>query len=917
MSETTRHDDEDVQAQDDPDGKYRHGASITPSVTRRGLLKAGAAAGAAAALPGQAVADHGGNDPIGINDDGTEEDEAHDGLANRPVRVAAGGTVAGAMTLTPLGPLAGAALGYDLANGEVDIDAAADYLFGEFIAGDSVDEQLQVDIRAHAGDVKNELNWTLKQLDNRLDLAENNWIAQSKFAFVQAVNAGKSKSECINAAEQAIFDAATPVQKSLLAIEEAAALRHVSFDAREDAADIQFDGSSDTSGKVTYFHQTEEVEGLVPLHVTLLNGETHETWAAYCKRTPNSSEPEREIAHSYTGADSGTPDLTLPNYTRMSEFVEEAAWDSDLSMDIVTDADGNKYEGLSSVIENYNVYDQAGNPLNMQPAFIEDWQASSPAEYSDLNGYVQREFFEFVETLRSEMATFASDAYDAIEEDEINVDKLVTPLVYGEELARDWATAGDTGHARSTLAYLGADSSLETSMDITVAETDAPSTTVTADSTDPLEYTDVSVINGGTVDVTVDHRAPRADTGDVVVQDGDESIEVRVTPYTDDESDPTYIVERVDVYVSSQAAAVESRVGRDGDGDAVAYIPHSDLDTDDTGDYTIESVDVVTVDTSGGTDTATVDSSVGVTTVINGHDYGITYEDAALATDWRPQDKDPDTGEKDVSRQSYRYEDYQFSSTSGSANIYLRIPYDSKDESVTPPEYTVPSSGAVELRAFGGSSTATKLHVTNDNGTTVTVDVTDETEKTIDHTTFDDNTSAAYQIEKIEIEYDDGSGPYTDTVDSGLTPKVLMSTDVELDRFDFLTDKWYTVVSSVDNAVSIVTSDGDWVPVHINDRIRIGEALDADGNQLDGVNLSDTNRHTLDTTRLQTELDRSVDAQQTIDDVTGGGGGGGGSSGGGGGSLSLEALGIGGGALGALYLYFKSGASGGGGRRRR
>jgi hypothetical protein len=69
---------------------------------------------------------------------------------------------------------------------------------------------------------------------------------------------------------------------------------------------------------------------------------------------------------------------------------------------------------------------------------------------------------------------------------------------------------------------------------------------------------------------------------------------------------------------------------------------------------------------------------------------------------------------------------------------------------------------------------------------------------------------------------------------------------------------------------------------------------------VDGVTLSDTNRHTLDVTRVEEEVTRSIELQQKSE---GGGGAGGGGGGGGGGGMNLGVLGVGAGALGALYLW--------------
>lgn len=908
-----QHDDELVSSSSaEVEQTNTGGEGFTP-MTRRTLIKAGAAGAAAATLPGNVAASHAANDPLGINDDGTEATEQHDGQADVPVRIQAGAAVGGAFL--PGGPaLASTALGYDVASdGDFDADpgAVADYLFGDYYQSteEATNEQLQTDIRAHAGTVKNELGWNIKQIQNRIDLAENNWIAQCKFAIIQGINAGDSKTSVVNAAAEALYSAATSAQKSMLAIEESVHLRHAAFNAREKAAGIQPDTTTATSGQVATYSGGYGgiVHGIEPVHITLLDGSTYETWALQGERvsSSNSGSPDGEVLHSHAG---NSPYFLHPSYSRMDDLVEEATYDDGSSTTLWTSAkDGTSYTGNSDGFSHLAVYDQSGNAITLHPDSLDEWTSNNPDVISGnglISHFMAYEFYNRVDALRSEVETLASDLHDAVAAGDINVDDLVTPNVYAENLARDWSTAGDSGHARGLAAYLGMDSSLKTSMSITVAESDSPSSTVKFDATDPISYGSVSLSSGGTVDVTLNHRAPRADTGDVVVTDDNGSVTVEVDAITDDPSAPTYVARRVDIRVSSQTAPIQVRLTGNGDGVGVGHVPHSDLDTDSTGSYTINQIDVVSVDGSGTSYTDTIDSTVGVTALISGHSYGVEYPDAGLATDWRPQDSDPDTWDTSEYFED-DYPDYQFSSSSGSADI--RVAAFISDDSGG--EYTVPSDGYLRVEALN-STEVTQVTVTTLNGTSHTIGMSSQDTGFIAHTTLDSDSTADYVIDTVEVTYDDGTtgAPYTDTVDSGIGTTVILSNTATPVKYDFLVNEWYEVASAGDNSVTIVTGDAEWVDIDNGDWFKISSATDADGNTVQGVTLSETNRHTLTTDRVKEELQRSVDAQQAIDETTGSGGAAGGGSGLGG--SSLGALAMGGGVLGALYLWAKGGSGG-------
>jgi hypothetical protein len=942
MSTTTNPaDDADAES----DGHENAEQAQTHSVTRRQVLGAAAAAGAGATAMRLGVspvaADHGSDDPIDIP---TDDPDAVNGEYEDvdPARIAMTSAAGGALVAGGIGAVAGGALGYTAGTVENETEIVGNFVYGSY--ENRLDTQLQTDVYSHARTVHNENVWNLKQLDNRLDAVETTWIAQAQFECIQKINelgvgdstdtetntdtsttttdsTATEEQQVIDAGVDGVLDAAANAQRNALAIETATIIRHASFDAREDAADIP-DGE-----KVTYLPNDGPVLGVKPLHITLVNGETVEAWGLHTEDEDDSGNTVERVVHSHNGdipiVSTDDPDIPLDSgATQMFELVEEFEYNSDAGR--VEYIDPESGDALRTGTDKLNVhhpdYVGAGNKsVNLIP---------DTAEYSDstgtgLPGWWNTYVYPFTGVLCSEIETYASEVYDAIQAGDIDLGDLTTPSVFAENMARDWSESGDTGMSRELLSSLGIDTDLETSMRITVADQPYPDTVVAPSDRGVSETWSHSLVEAtDSVSVAVKFSDGAKSGSDVIVPPGSPTARVTVDALTDDTDSPSYAVKEITVTAGDGTTTTVS-IGSDGSGDSspvgVGGLWHEDLAGSDTGAYSISQIDVTYI--SDGSEYTETVSSPSLTVNLDPSNTGWTYADAALATDWRPHGGVPENWSETYKKvDSFR--GVSMSEVSGSVDVQSRFKHDgtgggnsttsTSTDTSSYPLYTVPESESLSVGVVSGdTSDVTGIIIGLADQSDHTVDLSSSDNGSVAHTDLlPDDGSGTYTVTTLTIEYNDGSGG-TATTTAGNVDVEISPEQVDIPEFDFMLNKWYdTGTASEDDTIVIADSDGEWVDVQKGDAFKIQSATDVDGNKKDGVTLSDTNRRSLDPSRVEEEVTRAIELEKATEGGGGGAGGGGGGGGGGSGMLAVAVAALGG---GAAYLYSKGVKTGAGG----
>jgi hypothetical protein len=880
---------------------YRHGSTVGPSISRRRVLQGIGAAGAATMLgTGTAAADHGSEDPIDITDPNQETNGDYEDVD--PARIAAGAAVGGAMVAGPVGAAAGAGLGFAAGSLENEYEVVGDWMYGSY--ENRVDTQLQTDIYSHSTTASNENAWNLQQFDNRLELGRNTWIAEAQFKVIQALNAEENESTVVSDGIDGVLNAVAASQESLLAIETAAVLRYASFDAREDIAEIPVADQVTQPG----YQNMDEVLGVKPLHIDLVNGETVEAWGLHVAGQDNNGNPAEYVVHSHLDQKPliGTDDPDLPiSATRMCDLVEEASHNPDGTyeyekveytgpggdtMDTSMDAGHDALlvtppTDASSDVNSVKLFDPtdlASLSNAPDPAHLSEWWTVG--------------VYPLISVLCSEIETYAKDVYGAVESGQINVDDLITPSVFAANLARDWSETGDTGMSRELLANLGVDTDLETSMDIVVADQMDPTTVVAAADRGHSEtWTHSLAQESVNIDFALKFRDAATDgSGGVIVPpNGEPTIRATSSNYTDSQDSPTWAIQSIDV-TTAGGTTVTARVGSDGDGGGIAELWHEDLGS---GSYTISTVDVTY--TSGGSEYTETVASPGLDVTLDPVDTGWTYADAALATDWRPHGGVPEEWSTTV-RDITSFTGVSMSETSSTVDVQVAFAHDGDTDGAD--TFTVPDDQGVDIAMVAGDTanvTGVVVSLAN-QASDVTATVTDGSASIPHADLLPGDDTGQFEITDVTIEYNDGGGGTATTV-AGTVGATLIPETIDIPEYDFLVGNWYSTGNmDSDESAVIVTEDGGWVDIETGDAFKITSATDVDGNAVDGVTLSDTNRHTLDVTRVEEEVTRSIELQQKSE---GGGGAGGGGGGGGGGGMNLGVLGVGAGALGALYLW--------------
>mgnify|MGYP000445226250 CR=1 FL=1 len=523
-------DDENDATGDDSDAEQELYETVGPDagVSRRDVLK-GLGAGAAATVggAGTAYADHGGSDPLADGSDTSTDTEGS--FLDNPTTYGVAATLAG-----PAG-----AFGLKAVE-EYDVgEKVADALFDVF---DNSDSQLQSDTYYHGKTVQQSTRDMLGVIDNHLDGAQHRWIADAKYEVAKKLKNGATESEAVQAARNAVYDAAANLQRNIIKAYEAVVLRHHQFSETVRAH------SSLSVGDVL----TAPSLGLIPFHVELFNGEQVATWGMAIASASNTDT--YYLVHPYAVSD-GNSQLSDNNSKQPWSYIVES--ESELQDRIVSRVDaatsssnvvpfswsgtlldvdsGSAQVGVTQLDSNnpafaYLTSSWYSNELGLSP----ENTATAASEHISMRVHNR------IITAASDAEQIVTDAYSTnIDPDKIATDMITDPVVYTENVAGDWRETGTFGYAQAIALSAGYESDLDAGMDVQV--TFAPGTS----DEETITYKDTSLF--------LDGWSPEHSTSSSSVSDGDFTFNFDVSG-----GDTVAVPQGTSVDVSHASASITS-----------------------------------------------------------------------------------------------------------------------------------------------------------------------------------------------------------------------------------------------------------------------------------------------------------------------------------------------------------------------
>lgn len=447
---------EDVDAEDAPAGGEEEQelySTTGPTITRRDFIRAGAAAGAAAAGAGTASA--------ATNNTTDSDGDTTDGGIHDPPNSIDGGeldvsytlgrdlTEAAIMMYTPIGTTLWAAdnVSYAVTN-------MATWAWGQ-ISGDGEDkqhDQLALDVNAHARTIKNNLSAMVKQNWNTFQMLNNNALVAGEVAAVKAIKSGKSESQTAAAAQQKIYDMIAVYEENFYRILESAIVRLVNLFNQQVVA---YANDSEWQPTIHYKrHQNDSYHhkpiGTRTIKVELVNGDVIETEALACNDGKLNDKTESGTVYIHplfaTNAGQNGHDLTqkVKNYSNLQDSSSNRRTIDRLSTSWHADDD---VDPVALYVEKYDSNNGRVYPF---------WSAANdsggindvvPSGYA--NGwydYIGENVLDRAATLTSDMQTYVSDVWDALQSGDIKrVEEIMSPQAWAELMAGDWLETGSTG----------------------------------------------------------------------------------------------------------------------------------------------------------------------------------------------------------------------------------------------------------------------------------------------------------------------------------------------------------------------------------------------------------------------------------------------------------------------------------------
>jgi len=429
-----------------------------PDVDRRTFLKGAGVAGAMA-VAGPSAAQHAAqpvtaqtSDGVGYGYTGADSSRAASMM----------------MMVAPIGTGFSTAATVDNAGGDF-----ADWFIGTWEDEiDRSDQQLILDCYSQGRTVQENFRYLLKQNYNSLELAENDAIADAKWAVANHIKNGKTKSATGLAAREAVLESYAVYQENFLKALEAALsrLQHIR-ELEVDHPDVESPTIwYDNSDQNTLSNVTKaDIFGLKDLTVELLDGRTIET-KGLIAGAPDSNALEYWI-HPYFSSRSDTSGKVL------SEYVQTTVDDQADTLQRLFQ----QYRGIYDsdrrclYIEEYDSNNGWFSPLGGQTDVMDG------VPYTDNNDqefsyYIQQEIHDRALTLANEAQTLGEELYDQYQAGEINLDNIVDPYVQAQQSANNWRQTGHHGYAAATAMQLGYASDISKTMTVDWYDTSENST---------------------------------------------------------------------------------------------------------------------------------------------------------------------------------------------------------------------------------------------------------------------------------------------------------------------------------------------------------------------------------------------------------------------------------------------------------
>lgn len=365
-----------------------------------------------------------------------ESDDDDDEYVNRS-QVTAGGAAVG-MLGGPKTALAGGALGYTLSTGA---NAVSDYLYGRFGSGDEV----EVSVYQHLETIGEKHSDIFRESFGIIDLRETAALSDAHFNAMVAERKGEAQSFAESKSLTSVQDWVTLIQSNALVDFDSFAIQvaylHQYLVESDDSDQIVFVDDN------TYGSSGDDLVGVVPVNIELVNGEYHEGYALelgndmlvhpYLMPTGHSWSPgmqptgsgESYLWHLVDGPDGFIldPDETGGGAADFTVDVQETA--------------GNEmfHPDPGHVIDEVTNYDEV-------------WTDQSRFNWSL---YFHDEIHQLYGELRDEASNIVSAVYDA--GDDPDIENVIPPGVYINHVAQDSAATGNIAYAEALANMFGLD----------------------------------------------------------------------------------------------------------------------------------------------------------------------------------------------------------------------------------------------------------------------------------------------------------------------------------------------------------------------------------------------------------------------------------------------------------------------------
>ncbi|WP_135821251.1 twin-arginine translocation signal domain-containing protein [Halostella litorea] len=522
MTDPTEHEQTDENdASETTQSKHN---PLNERVSRRQFIKIGGAAAGAAAAGGTASA----ATTTTTNTTTTTTDTADSDKHKAPNSIDGGEVVvdyalqnpaktAAAAPMILTAPVGGVLYSAEVANAaSYAVTNMATWAWGQITpdADDAQDDQLELDVNAHAHTIHDNLVALTKQCYNNFRMLNNNALISGEVAAVKAINAGKAESLVAAQAQDEIYNQIAVFEENFYRIIESAIVRLANLHAQQvtgfaDNADYDPTIRYKENQNDSYHHR---IIGTRDIEVELVNGDTITTQALACNDGSLNDSTETGVVYIHplfadnAGGDSDDLTKKVTNYDELVDAETNSStlqrlctgWHADDDVDPV---------GL--YVEKY---DQNNGRVYPFASSNDGHIDSIMPDGGYANGWwdwIAAHVISRAETLTADMQQHVEDIFDALATGEIeNVEEVLSPYAFMQLQAGDWLQTGSTGYPIAAAWMGGYSTDLDRTGTYTHVDVDADNITydkanILWDSRNPPKLGSLSAETLGGTDWTI------------------------------------------------------------------------------------------------------------------------------------------------------------------------------------------------------------------------------------------------------------------------------------------------------------------------------------------------------------------------------------------------------------------------------